>query len=34
MEKLISVCGLICSQCGAFLATQNNDDEAPVYEKK
>jgi hypothetical protein len=28
MEKLISICGLICSECGAFLATQNDDDEA------
>lgn len=28
MERLISFCGLICSECGAFLATQNNDDAA------
>ena len=28
MEKLISICGLTCTECGAFLATQNNDDEA------
>jgi len=27
MEKLISVCGLICSECPAFIATQKNDDE-------
>jgi hypothetical protein len=24
--KMISFCGLICSECGAFIATQNNDD--------
>jgi hypothetical protein len=27
MEKLISMCGLICSECPAFIATQKNDDE-------
>ncbi|MGB8657867.1 MAG: DUF3795 domain-containing protein [Candidatus Zixiibacteriota bacterium] len=27
MEKLISICGLICSECPAFIATQKNDDE-------
>ncbi len=26
-EKLISFCGLICSDCGAFIATQNDDNE-------
>jgi hypothetical protein len=25
MEKMISYCGLVCSDCGAFLATKNND---------
>jgi len=27
VEKMISVCGLNCSECGAFIATKNNDDE-------
>jgi hypothetical protein len=28
MDKMISMCGLICTECPAFLATQhNNDDE-------
>jgi len=27
MEKLISVCGLNCGECGAYIATSNNDDE-------
>jgi len=26
MKKMISFCGLLCSECGAFVATQNNDD--------
>jgi hypothetical protein len=26
MKKMISFCGLLCSECGAFIATQNNDD--------
>ncbi len=26
MEKMIAYCGLICTDCGAFIATQNNDD--------
>ncbi|MFC1851924.1 DUF3795 domain-containing protein [candidate division CSSED10-310 bacterium] len=26
MEKMISMCGLICSECPAFLATQADDD--------
>jgi hypothetical protein len=25
MNKLISFCGLLCSDCGAFIATQSND---------
>ena len=24
---MIAFCGLVCHECGAFLATQNNDDE-------
>jgi hypothetical protein len=26
MEKIISYCGLVCSDCPAFIATQKNDD--------
>ncbi len=26
MEKIISFCGTVCSECPAFLATKNNDD--------
>ena len=26
MEKMIAICGLGCHNCGAFLATKNNDD--------
>ncbi len=26
MDKSISFCGLICSDCPTFIATQNNDD--------
>jgi hypothetical protein len=26
MEKMIAYCGLICTDCDAFKATQNNDD--------
>jgi hypothetical protein len=26
MKKMISFCGLLCSECGAFIATQSNDD--------
>jgi hypothetical protein len=26
MEKLIAYCGLICSECMAYIATQKNDD--------
>jgi len=25
MEKMIAYCGLICTDCGAFIATQKND---------
>jgi len=25
MAKMISICGLTCSECGAFIATQKND---------
>jgi len=27
MEEIISVCGLLCNECGAFVATRNDDDE-------
>lgn len=27
MEEMMAFCGLVCSDCGAFLATKNNDDE-------
>ncbi|MCK4654204.1 MAG: DUF3795 domain-containing protein [Candidatus Cloacimonetes bacterium] len=27
MEKMIACCGLICTECNAFLATLNNDAE-------
>jgi len=26
MSQMTAFCGLICSQCGAYIATQNNDD--------
>lgn len=26
MEKMIGVCGLVCTECPAYLATQRNDD--------
>ena len=26
MSQMTAFCGLICSECGAFVATQNNDD--------
>ena len=26
MEKMIAYCGIICSECDAFVATQNGDD--------
>jgi hypothetical protein len=28
MSKMIAYCGLVCSDCPTFLATQNNDDVA------
>ena len=28
MSKMIACCGLICTECPTFTATQNNDDEA------
>jgi hypothetical protein len=28
MAKMIAYCGLVCSDCPTFLATQNDDDEA------
>ena len=27
MEKMISFCGIVCSECPGFLATQKDDDE-------
>ncbi len=27
MNEIIAFCGLVCSDCGAFIATKNNDDE-------
>jgi predicted nucleic acid binding AN1-type Zn finger protein len=26
MEKIIAYCGIVCSECPAYIATQNNDD--------
>ena len=26
MEKMVAYCGLVCSDCGAFIATKNDDD--------
>lgn len=28
MERMISVCGLVCTECEAYLATQANDEAA------
>jgi len=28
MSELIACCGLVCSNCPTFIATQNDDDEA------
>jgi len=28
MSQMIAYCGLVCSKCPTFLATQNNDDDA------
>ena len=28
MEKMIAYCGLVCTGCPAYIATQNNDQEA------
>jgi len=27
MDKITAMCGLICSECGAFIATRNDNDE-------
>jgi hypothetical protein len=27
MDEMIAFCGLLCSECGAFLATSSDDDE-------
>ena len=39
MEKMIAYCGIVCSECGAFIATQNDDDAkrretAEIWSKK
>jgi hypothetical protein len=26
MEKMVAYCGITCTDCGAFIATQNDDD--------
>jgi len=26
MDRMIAFCGLVCTECGAFIATQENDD--------
>ena len=26
MDKMIAYCGITCTECGAFIATQNDDD--------
>ncbi len=28
MEKIIGYCGIVCTECPAFLATKNNDNKA------
>ena len=28
MDKMIAYCGLVCSECPAYIATQNDDQEA------
>lgn len=28
MEKMIAYCGLVCTECPAYIATQNDDQEA------
>ena len=27
MKEMIALCGLVCNECGAFLATKENDDQ-------
>ena len=39
MEKMIAYCGIVCSDCGAFIATRNDDDAkrqetAAIWSKK
>ncbi|KPJ59693.1 MAG: hypothetical protein AMJ46_10100 [Latescibacteria bacterium DG_63] len=31
MEKIIGVCGLICTECPAYLATQKDDDKERAH---
>jgi len=26
MNEMVSICGLLCNECGAFIATKNDDD--------
>ena len=30
MEKIIAACGIVCSECPAYIATQNDDDELRI----
>ena len=30
MDKMISFCGLLCNECGAFIAKKNDDDKKRV----
>ncbi len=30
MKKIISICGINCSECKAYIATQNDDDAARI----
>ena len=34
MEKMIAACGLICSECPAYIATVNNDEELRIKTAK
>ena len=27
MDEMVSFCGLLCNECGAFIATKNDDDQ-------
>ena len=28
MDRMVAFCGMVCTECPAFIATQNDDDEA------